>query len=188
MLYNPVQGAHARAAGEASTTSFPASAERLRSPREVAHQEDDQAQKDETDGEGDNGDAELGRARPQEKQQNQCDDGKVQPDAEGHPAHLRAHRATSTSLGPAGAEAVAAPVNSRTMTWQATARRSPTATSSGRMTSHSPSSKSGQRGWKGQPLGRCSRLGMSMLRSLSFSLVRVRSGSASGRAVSSARV
>src|ERR687885_629595 len=121
------------------------------SAREVAHEDGDKAEKDQTNHQSDHGDAERGRARTQEEQQNQSDRSNVERHAKGRPAQVWAHRATSGVLeGPAGvapaARVAIVPARSRATTWQAVARRSPTTTSSGRTTSHNPSSKSGQRG------------------------------------------
>src|SRR5436305_5498678 len=103
------------------------------SAREVAHEDGDKAEKDQTNHQSDHGDAELGRARTQEEQQNQGDGGDVKRHAKGRVAQVWAHRATSGVadglVGAAPATRVTiVPARSRATTWQAVARRSPTAT------------------------------------------------------------
>src|SRR2546423_635276 len=74
------------------------------SAREVAHEDGDKAEKDQTNHQSDHGDAERGRARTQEEQQNQSDRGNVKRHAKDRLAQVWAHRATSGVLdGLAGA-------------------------------------------------------------------------------------
>src|SRR5262245_20094233 len=142
-----------------------------------ARQNGDQQDRQPTGADSQHCNHELGAIALQEGQQQRAGYGDEDRQGEGHAADLRAHTAACS-------RATVLPV----VTWQATIWPASYSVSAGSITSQTPASNSGQRGWKVQAGGRFSRLGMFWFCKAMRSLLRVSIGSASGTALSRARV